>query len=122
MSKILIIDDDYTIAEAYKIAFESNGHEVSVAPEGKTGLGVANSHHFDVILLDMLMPYMGGVDFLVDYQGPVKHPDTKIIVLTNSLVPAKSEEKVKRLGASDYLQKSSLTPQKVVGIVEALLK
>lgn len=119
MAHVLVIDDDPAIRDAYKIGFEANGYSVEVATDGKNGLEVAKKHEPDFILVDMIMPFMGGVEFLKAYQ-PLKHPNTKIVVSTNSQVPADTENTVMELGAVRYIRKSAYTPGTLVELLKEL--
>lgn len=121
MAKILIIDDDSSLRSAYKDICSKNNWEVEVAADGKAGLEVANTYKPDVILLDMLMPVMGGLDFLHGFDFHNQSHKPKIIVLTNSKVPAESSGMVKRLGASSYQIKSTLSPNDLAELIKSYL-
>jgi CheY-like chemotaxis protein len=121
MTKVLIVDDDALLRQAYRVALEAGGYEVEETTDGKHGLEAVEKVNPDVMLVDMLMPYMGGIDFLEAYDAPNKHPHVKIIALTNSVVPEDTPNRALELGASLYLKKSSLTPQQVVGEVDKLV-
>ncbi|HSX47954.1 MAG TPA: response regulator [Candidatus Nanoarchaeia archaeon] len=120
MPQLLVIDDDPAIRDAYQIAFEANGYTVEVATDGKAGLEAAKKNNPDVICVDMIMPFMGGLEFLKAYE-PLKHPHTKVIVSTNSQVPADTESDVLELGALKYIRKSAYTPQQLVDLVKQLV-
>lgn len=122
MAKILIIDDDPSLRSAYEDICTKNGWEVITAGDGKAGLDAALKNKPDIILLDMLMPGMGGLDFLqhFDYHNQTFKPT--IIVLTNSKVPTETSGMVKRLGASSYQIKSSLSPNELADLIKSYLK
>ena len=62
MIKIVIIEDDPTISQMYRIKFESDGFEVHLAANGQIGINVAEKVQPDIILLDLQMPEMDAVD------------------------------------------------------------
>ena len=120
MSKVLIIEDDLVLQNAYHTALTMEGHEATTAVDGMEGLKVAEHHNPDVILLDMLMPNMNGLEFLRAYDVKTKHPHTKVIVFSNMSVPSEVKGAL-QLGASKYLTKSSFTPKEMVGIIKEVL-
>ena len=63
-SKILIIEDDVALNDAYKTILTTAGYAVSTAFNGEEALEVAMQHHPDIIFLDLRMPVMDGIDFL----------------------------------------------------------
>lgn len=111
--KILIVEDDNLLSKMYKAKFESEGFEVLTALEGELGLKTALSQLPDLILLDMMMPKLSGMDFLAKLRTEPKTQKTPVIVLSN-LTNEDEAMKAKQLGAVDYLAKASLTPGQVV--------
>lgn len=120
MHSILVIEDYESIKNLYADAFRSAGFKVETATSGYEGLQKTKSHHFDVIVLDILMLNLGGVDFLKGFDS-TKHPNTKVIVVSNLDSP-NVIEKAKSLGVTDYLIKSQYTPAQLVSVVEGWLK
>lgn len=116
---VLVIEDYESIKQMYVEALTKAGYRVDVASDGEEALEKATHQEFDVILLDMLMPNVGGLEFLKAFD-PKKHSDTKIIVLSNFESPELSK-KVMGLGAVKYLTKVNYTPQQVIAEIEALL-
>lgn len=64
MAKLLLIEDDEIVRELLAMRLEIAGHEAHVAPDGQEGLNRLAEAGFDLILLDMLMPFMSGLQFL----------------------------------------------------------
>lgn len=119
MASILLIEDYPSLQKVYSTVLENAGHRVYVAPDGKQGLALANQHQIDLILLDLLMPVVGGVEFLETYNLK-NHPSVKLIILTNAFTNQLLNQ-VLELGASNYLIKSDITPQKLVKMVDDTL-
>jgi two-component system response regulator VicR len=64
MAKILIVEDERTLNEAYELILKKQGHDVEVAYNGDEALQVFKKHEPELILLDLRMPKMDGVEFL----------------------------------------------------------
>ena len=120
MAKILLIEDDNLLQKLYQGKLGDEGFEVIVAGNGKSGLGLAKSQKFDLILLDIVLPGgINGFDVLESLERDEALRQTPIIILTN----LESEEKVAReIGAVDYFIKTKVTPNQIVGRIKEILK
>lgn len=113
---VLIVEDDATLREAFVIAFKAAGYRVASAVDGQAALEKAREHEFDLIILDVLMPRLDGFGFLDKFEGPKKHPETKIIVFSN-VFSVDNAKRAKDLGAFLYYAKAALTPNDLVNAV-----
>lgn len=120
MARVLIVEDDKTIREAYKTVLELEGHTVESCEEGHSAMKAISASQFDVILLDMLMPNMNGMELLRELKPKESIPKTKIIVFSNMSMPETIAE-AKELGVTEYLTKARFTPKEVVHAVEGVL-
>lgn len=120
MANVLVIEDNKTLNQAYKLILQREGHEVRVAYNGKEGLELVKLSDPDLILLDMLMPVMNGVEFLEKYK-PASHPKTKIIILSNLNEDTEVQHAL-QLGAQKYILKASTSPQELIAHVKAATK
>ncbi len=111
MTKVLIIEDNETLNEAYKLILEKDGHEVMTAFNGEEGLDAFKKFNPDLILLDMLMPKMNGLEFLRSFE-PEKHPEITIIILSN-LNEDEQVEEARKLGAHRYILKANTSPREL---------
>ncbi|MBI3485401.1 response regulator [Candidatus Daviesbacteria bacterium] len=111
--KILIVEDEKPIAELYQLVISKAGFQVKIAPDGATGLQVLEAESFDMLLLDIMLPGINGLELLRQFKS--KHPDSQMIVLllTNLGQDAVIKEAFE-LGATGYLIKASLTPNQVL--------
>ena len=100
--RILLVDDDVEVAEYVRRELQDEGHAVSVCHDGAAGLRAAELHAFDIIVLDVMMPFMDGLE--VTRRLRRQHIQTPILLLTARDAP---EEVVRGLesGADDYLTK-----------------
>lgn len=120
MPRILIVEDYPSLQAIYKTALEAEGYEVWMAKDGEEALAVAQEHEPDLILLDLLLPKQGGLEFLRAYDTK-KHFHVKVVVFSNMASPELYNE-AKELGATQYLIKANYTPKEVVGAVKAALQ
>ena len=109
---VLIIEDDELLREIYATKLEMEGFNVDTASDGLEGLHKATSTQPDIILLDMIMPRMTGLEFLAAYNQPGR-PYIKTVIMSNKST-TKEINQAKALGVLDYLIKSQLTPQEIV--------
>jgi twitching motility two-component system response regulator PilH len=119
LAKILIVEDYPSIQQIYQTVLAREGYSVSLASDGKEALQLVAAQTPDLILLDLLMTNMGGLEFLKTY-NLADHPGTKVIVFSNLASPELAQE-AKELGASRYLTKAKFTPRELVGTVKEVL-
>lgn len=118
--KILIIEDDVFIRDIYQVKFSQEGFDVTTAEDGNKAVAVLNTLVPDIILLDIIMPYMDGMEVLKRIKGNDALKNIPIIMLTNISEKEKVNEAIEN-GANDYLIKSHFTPSEVVHKVNTLL-
>jgi two-component system phosphate regulon response regulator PhoB len=120
MPSVLIVEDDETIRKMYTTGLTIAGFSVTTAASGAEALVRVEEAQYDVILLDMLMTGMSGLDFLRSYDIRTKAPNTKVIALTNLENPT-IQQKVMDTGVTEYLTKSNWEPVKLAEHINALL-
>ena len=108
---ILIIDDNKDFLEIFSMKLKSAGFEVETALGGKLGIALAKEKRPDLILLDVEMPEMNGVETLTALKQDPDVKNTKVIFLTNYGEPHKEtswidEKFAREAGAIDYIKKS----------------
>lgn len=120
MAKILIIEDDQLVSRMYAQAFKSEGLEIDVAPNGKEGISKAQTLKPDLILLDIMMPEVNGIEVLQTLKADENTKSIPIVILTN-LAGTQDAEKAKKEGAKAYLVKSQYKPKEVVEKIKNFL-
>ena len=118
--KIAIVEDDPFIVQMYKSKFELSGYDVKTAGDGIEGLALVADFKPDVILLDLMMPKMSGVETLTKLRAQPGGDKFKIIVLSN-MGDTDTVAKIKEIGYDDYIIKADLTPSEVEARVKKLL-
>ena len=101
MSRVLVIDDDPRILKTLQVNLRARGYEVDLATNGEQGLQLAARHHPDVIILDLGLPTIDGLDVVQGLRGWTSVP---IVVLSGRGAAAAKVEALD-LGADDYLTK-----------------
>jgi two-component system, OmpR family, phosphate regulon sensor histidine kinase PhoR len=99
---VLVVDDEKRIRDVCLKMLTGEGHEVAEAENAEAGIRMIDNKHFDIILLDLMMPGISGIDALVQIRAA--HPDTVVIVITGYATLEHSIEAMKK-GAFDFLSK-----------------
>lgn len=111
--KVLVVDDEDSVREIYRHEFINNGYTVVVAADGEEGLLKAGEETPDIVLLDIMLPKMSGIEVLRALKENELTKKTPVLLLTNL-----GEETIIKegfeLGADGYLLKVSYTPSQVV--------
>ncbi|ABK45928.1 response regulator receiver protein [Magnetococcus marinus MC-1] len=101
-ARLLIVDDDAEFRENLSQIMLAHGFEIEETNSGKSALSRVQSEPFDIVLLDMMMPGMDGIETLREMEKLSQHP--KIILITAFSTVQNAVEAIKR-GASDYVSK-----------------
>ncbi len=117
--KVLCIEDERFIGELYKRALDKGGYEVTLEIDGNKGLALAQSDEFDIILLDLMIPNLTGIEILRILRDPSKTPHlkAKIIITTNLEQREDVREDIEKQ-ADGYVVKAELTPKELVGFLD----
>jgi two-component system phosphate regulon sensor histidine kinase PhoR len=116
--RVLVVDDEERIQKACQRLLSAEGCEVDVAPNGISGLKMIEEKHYDIVLLDLMMPGMSGLDVLSDLKS--RHPDTVVIIITGYATLEHSIETMKK-GAFDFLSKP-FAPQELRVIISKAIE
>ncbi len=118
MAKVLVIDDDPVILEVIAEILRIHNHEVDTASNGEAGVKGLATNHYDLVLTDLMMPDMGGME-LLNYVV-TKFPKTTCIILTGYGTIKSSVDAIKK-GAFDYITKP-VTSSELLIVIEKALK
>jgi len=111
--KILIVEDEKIMRDLLAMKLEKEGYEISMATDGQEGLETMRKIKPDLILLDIIMPRMGGFEVMEEMS---KNPQLKkipVIIISNSGQPVELDQAIK-LGAKDWLIKAEFDPREVI--------
>jgi CheY-like chemotaxis protein len=118
--QILVIEDEQALSDAYEMILDGQGYNVTVAHDGSEALELTKSLEPDLILLDLRMPKVNGIEFLELYRPLELHPDVKIIVFSN-LDTQKEIDQAYSLGAQRYILKAWASPKELIKLVKDTL-
>lgn len=118
--RVLLIEDDIFLRELCSIKLKESKYIVTEASDGKDGLDKLLQHSYDIVLLDIMLPFKTGFEVLEDY-NKLKSPDhnPKIIIMTN-LNEQNQITKGLKLGAIDYIIKAHYSPTEIVAKINQL--
>ena len=113
MKKILLVEDEEIIIDLLQRKLTNEGYDVSVAKNGVDGLKLMKEAKPDVILLDIIMPKMGGFEVMEEMVKDEELKKIPIIIISNSGQPVELD-RAQKLGAKDWLIKTEFDPQEVL--------
>jgi two-component system alkaline phosphatase synthesis response regulator PhoP len=119
MTSILVIEDTKEIAALIKFRLKSSGYDVVAAENGKLGLEIVQKTKPDLVILDVMMPVMNGLETLMALKSDYSTRSIPVILLTAQ----STEQEIIRgleLGADDYITKP-FSPQELVTRVKTVL-
>ena len=121
MSRILIIDDEQPVRSVFRRALERAGHEVSEAGDGQAGLKQIAASSFDLVVTDIVMPEMEGIEFILQVRR--EQPGLKVIAMSGGgrVAPKAYLDMARAAGAVSVLAKP-FTIEALLAAVDAALK
>ena len=120
MTKILIVEDDPLMSRMYQKIFKFEGFDVDFASDGEEGLEKVRSTKPTLVLLDIMMPKMNGLEVLDKLKLDPETKNIPVIMLTN-LAGTQDAEAALTKGAVKYIIKSENEPKQVVNMVKEIL-
>src|SRR5665213_3504856 len=116
MKNILIIEDDQIVANVYRNKLAVDGYKVEVAGDGESGLRIMRTFQPQIIILDLVLPTMSGVDVIKQIRSEPDFAKVPIIVFSNTYLTNLIQD-AWRAGANKCLSKASCTPKDVIEVV-----
>ena len=110
---VLLVEDDVTLMRLYEEKFKIEGYKVLTAVNGESGLEMALNSQFDIMLLDLGLPKLSGLEVLKKFRDSPIGKEVPVIVLTNE-VKEKDRSMAFAMNAKEYLVKAMQTPEQVV--------
>lgn len=119
--KILLIEDDKDQILLYQTKFELSGYDFVAADNGSKGLAMAEKEKPDIILIDLLMAGMGGIEVLEKLKQNPKTKNIPAVIVTN-LDKHELAQKAMDLGALDFIVKSRVPLREMMARIENFFK
>lgn len=119
--RILLIEDEEVFIEMFSSRLREAGYEIVSASNGAWGVKTAMKENFDLIILDMVMPAMSGLEVVEKLKVDEKTKNIPIIVFSAS-VDLDMQKQVENLGITSFFLKTQLTPSDLVKKIDAILK
>src|SRR5580692_9184485 len=119
MKKVLIIEDDQLVANIYINKFSVDHFQVETAMDGAAGFDLIGTFHPDVVILDLMLPKVSGLDLLKKIRSQPGLEKLPIIVFSNTYLSNMVQEAWKA-GATKCLSKANCTPKQVIEVVRSL--
>ena len=116
MKKMLIIEDDQIVGNIYLRKFQVEGFQVELALDGEAGLAATLKSRPDVVILDLMLPRLNGVEVLKKLRAEPTTRDLPVVVLSNAYMSSLVQEAWKA-GANFCMIKANCTPKQLVDIV-----
>lgn len=121
MKKILFVEDDLMIIRIYRTKFQSEGFEVDVATDGQSALDLLKKSAPDLVLLDLQLPKVNGVEVLKHIRSRPETKSVPVIVFSNAFM-GKLIEEAWKAGATKCMTKANCTPSQLIDIVRSTLE
>lgn len=118
--KILLVEDEESIRSLYEMQLTKAGFAVTAVGTGEAGQDELKKNTFDILLLDIMLPGINGLQVLRDFKAANPSSPTKVVMLTNLGQDTVIKEGFE-LGATAFLIKASLTPDQVINEVKTVL-
>lgn len=117
---ILCIEDEHFIGELYTRSLSKAGYNVKVVVDGEEGLKEALTDQYDIILLDIMVPNLTGVEILKKLRNPNQKPIKAKIIITTNLEQREETRKAIEKQADGYIVKANITPHELVEMLQSL--
>ena len=118
--KVLVVEDDKFLVNAYRVKFEKMGYEIKIALDGVEALEVLGKWRPDVVILDLVMPKMDGYEFLEKMRAIPEYEKIPVLIASN-LGQNEDLNKAKEMGANNYVIKGNLSLSELVIKLEELI-
>jgi len=117
VTKVLLVEDDKMLRDAFTLLLQFESYAVDAAADGQEALDYCRDNHYDIILLDLMMPVLDGAGFLRAANLAESAPDTRVVILSN-LSSGDTLNTALALGAHRHEVKSNLSPADTVRVIE----
>lgn len=118
--KVLLVEDEQVFIEVFSKKLEEEGFRVDVANNGAWGAKQTEEKKYDLIILDILMPNLNGLEVIEKIRQGATNKETPVIAISNSVEDEKVQEAIK-MGANEFYVKTRITPSELAGKAKDLI-
>lgn len=116
--RVLVVEDDRLLSRMYSEKFDLEGFETTISYDGEDALKRAQDEHFDIILLDIMLPKLSGLDMLEKFINIKEDGNNVPVIALTNLADPEERRRAFKLGVREYLVKAMQTPEEVVNIIK----
>jgi CheY-like chemotaxis protein len=120
MKQILVIEDNAVAASLYRSVLSAAGYHVDVASDGEEGLAAIHKTHPDLVLLDLMLPKIEGIEVLRQIRSDPALKSMPVMITSNAYTSARMDE-LWAAGATQILTKAKMTPKEIARVVTTAL-
>ncbi|MGH2546939.1 MAG: response regulator transcription factor [Actinomycetota bacterium] len=117
--KVLLVEDDESVRQLVRVTLDLNGYEVVEAKDGLEGLLMLDMHRPDAVVLDLMMPDLGGERMLAQLRATEETKRTPVVIITGK--PEVAPEVIGLVGRENFFPKP-FDPDAVIARLEAMLR
>ncbi|MGH2657650.1 MAG: response regulator transcription factor [Actinomycetota bacterium] len=117
--KVLLVEDDESVRQLVRVTLDMNGYEVVEAKDGLEGLLMLDMHRPDAVVLDLMMPDLGGERMLAQLRATEETKRTPVVIITGK--PEVAPEVIGLVGRENFFPKP-FDPDAVIARLEAMLR
>ena len=121
MASILAVDDSYSMRQAVSLTLQGGGHDVVVAEDGLAALQIARGQSFDLVLTDLVMPEVDGIELVAELRKLTEFENTPLFILTTQN-DDKARQAGRAAGASGWIVKPVNPDQLLVLVRQSLMR
>jgi DNA-binding response OmpR family regulator len=121
MKRLLLVDDDAVVLRSYRDRLSAHGFQVNTAADGTAALGILRSGKPDLVVLDLMMPNLSGVDVLRFIRATPRLAATPVVVLTNAYLNELGREAAK-IGIDRALLKAQCSPSVLMSVIDEIFQ
>jgi CheY-like chemotaxis protein len=121
VKRLLLVDDDALVTRAYRARLSAHGFQVNTAPDGAAAINLLRSAQPDLVVLDLMMPNLSGVEVLKFIRSQPRLAPTPVIILTNAYLNELGREAAS-IGIERALLKSQCSPSVLMSVIDELLE
>jgi DNA-binding response OmpR family regulator len=119
-NRILVIEDENLMNRTIEFQLKKDGHEVDTAMDGKSGLAKVEANDYDLVILDIMLPYLNGLEILAKMKQNEAKKNVPVIIISATGLEDTVLEGFK-LGANDFITKPFILPEFAIRVRRLLM-